>query len=846
MDTNMEKHADIDVAPAAKLAAEPVSDPVAEPVDASSAGPAATSPVPQEGKKEKKRRPVFLIVLVILLLAVTAAGAWVFLRLDQLEQARQEADALRERSEYALALEAYARLMEDDRLSFTPFTNAYVRAGADGVIACADALLETSEGAHLLADSHLLEEALSHATHPAVPASLSSDLERRSWLCEAIFAQEEGNLTKALELLDRSGLRPELSYPMESVLDREAALAAALQAREEGRYEDAISILTQSVLEPELVTELQQQIVKERDEQITAQARAAMEAMDPDAALQLLRGLSRPEDQLALEQEFNETWPKVLSRLHETYTDRLFAGAWFSLALGDQPLLTGDKRYESLAADLADGDKTAAGMFSFIQLSGGRVRLLGDTLGAEDVAREITDAKDAAVGWNHGLVVHADGTVTNLGARQYGRGAAESWTDIVKVAAGAFHSLGLRTDGTVVAAGLDMDKQCQVGAWTDVVIVAAGLRHSVALTKDGHVLATGDNSYGQCDVSTWENVIDIRCGGNYTLGLTAEWRLLATGDNGCGQCNVTNWQEVVAFDAGLWHSVALLSDGRVVTTGASSHDQCGITGSQLFASSRKLTRPDPLTRSETEFVFYGNNSSGPWLYYNTDGCVIVSFDADSGKIKATRADLICTDGHPPEGLLSGGDRPGGLLHPAILAKQSKAVFAITGDYFTFAYNADGIQIRRGIVFKEEQNEYGFGFFPDGSMRLIDPKTTTAEELLSLGVRDTWVFGPTMIRDGEVLDISYHPLSYNDVTPRSVVASICPYHHIAAAYSSCTLGEVQNNLKGYGCQLAYNLDGGRSSMMIFMGRVVNKSMYNSDGWRGLQDMVGFLTTDSLYR
>ena len=849
MDNKLEKYMDIDSEPAAEPVSDPETDPAGQPAEEPVSEPAAeqkAEPAPKAKSKGGKKRPVFLILLVALLLLVTGAGVYGFVHLNDLETARQAADELKAQGEYAQALDAYARLMEKDPLSFVPFTNAYVSAGADGVIACADALLETSEGAHYLAENSVLEKALSHATHPAAPASLAGELRRRSLLSEAILAQEAGDLARALELLKQADLRPELSYPMESVLDREATLAAALQAREEGRYEDAIEILTRSILEPELVQELQQQIVAEQDARLTAEARAAMDAMDPETALQKLRGLSRVEDQLALEREFTETWPKVLSRLHEQYGDRLFAGAWFSLAMGETPLLTGDKRYAGLTASLQTESKTVAGMFSLIQISNGQIRLLGDTLGAEAVANAITDAKDAALGWNHALVLHEDGTVTNLGARQYGRGAAEGWTDVAQVAAGAFHSLGLRADGTVVAAGLDLDGQCQVAGWTDAIAVAAGLRHSVALLKDGRVVAVGDNSCGQCDVSQWENVIDIRCGGNYTLGLTADWRLLATGDNSCGQCNVSNWQEVVAFDAGLWHTVGLLSDGRVVTTGAGSLGQCAVSDAVLFPSSRKLDRPAPAQKSETEYVYMGNSYSGPWLYYSTEGCVIVAFDAESGTIKATRADLICTDGHPPVGLLSGGDKPGPVIHPSLLARQNQAVFAITGDYFTFGYNADGLQIRRGTVFKEEKDEVGFGFYPDGSMRIIDPNTTTAQDLLDQGVWDSWVFGPTLIQNGEALDIHKHPLSYNDVTMRTVVASICPYHHIAAAYSSSTLAQVTQNLLGYGCDVAYNLDGGRSCMMIFMGRVVNRSMYINDGWRGLQDMVGFLTSDLVPR
>ncbi len=808
------------------------------------------SPERKSSGKRKKRRLKRWIALLSVLLALVAcaagAGAYVLHRLNALEGARQAADRLKDQGAYAQALDAYALLLENDPLSFTPFTDAYVRAGADGVVSCADALSETSEGAHYLIEDRVLEKALSHATHPAVPASLQPALERRGLLCEAILAEEAGDMLLALDLLSKADLRPELSYPITAALERQTAISDALRAREEGRYQDAIDILTQSVLEPELVAELEEQIVREHDEQIRADVRAAVAALDPDGALMTLRNLSRTEDQAAMEQEVWETWEKTLTELHEQYADRLFAGAWYTLALGEGPLLSGDKRYADLSAAALTEGTLVGGPFSLIKIHNGRITFLGDNLGAEAAVKDVADAKDAALGLNHGLVLHEDGTVTHLGAWEYGRSDAADWTDIAAVAAGGFHSLGLRRDGTVIAAGLDLDGQCQVADWNDVVKIAAGLNHSVALTKDGRVLATGDNSFGQCDVSGWKNVIDVRCGGNFTLGLTADWTLLAAGDNSCGQCDVKGWQEVVAFDGGVWHSVALLSDGRILVTGANGHGQCDLNDATLFASQRKLKeRSFASAAAEPELLYTGHPTDGPWLYCSGEGCVIIAFDATAGKLRPTRADLICTDGHPPAGILSGGgDKPAPAVHAAILAKQNKAVFAITGDYFTFDYNADGLQIRRGRVFKEEKKELAFGFFPDGSMQIIDPNETTAQEALDAGVRDTWVFGPTLILNGEAQDIHTHPLSYNDVTMRTVVASLCPYHHIAAAYGSSTLAQVTEHLLRCGCEIAYNLDGGRSCMMIFMGKVVNRSMYINNGWRGLQDMVGFLTSDQV--
>ena len=784
--------------------------------------------------ESKRKRPVILIILVAVLLAASAGIGSVLIRMDRLKQASKQADDLRAQEEYAQALEAYSRLMEDDPLSFLPFDRDYVYAGADGVLACADALLETSDGVIYLTERRTLEQVLSRATHPAVPVSFQTDIETRVQRSAAILADMAAKQKALQEQAEKEAVEAQ---------KRQALLEEALRARNEGRLEEAQELVRQSGLQPELIDEIEAQIVREHDEIVTTQALAALEDLELQKALALTEQLMDPSAREPLRQQIENGWAQMEPRLREKYRNSLFAGAWYSLCLGDAPRLTGDKRYEGLEAGLASGDTVIGGVFSWIRLSNGAVELIGDTLGATKTAAQITDAKDGALGLNHGLILHEDGTVTNLGARQYGRGAADSWTGIVKVAAGAFHSLGLTQEGTVVAAGLDLDDQCQVGEWTDVVAIAAGLRHSVALTRDGRVLATGDNSCGQCDVSEWEGIVDIRCGGNYTLGLTEDGRLLAAGDNSCGQCDVSEWEHVIAFDGGLWHTLALLQNGSVVAAGSNGHGQCALQGTRLFETGADPDLTAAFAEKDDEFVYVGDEKDGPWLYCGGKGSVIVAFDADTGRIKATRADLICTYGHPPVGILSGGgDRPSVAVKASVLARQNKAVFALTGDYFTFDYNADGLQIRRGTVFKEQKDEVGFGFYPDGSMRIIDPHTITAQELLDAGVNDSWVFGPTLILDGEAVDIHRHPLSHNDVTMRSVMASICPYHHIGAAYGFSTLAQVVDNLLDYGCEIAYNLDGGRSSMLVFMGNAVNKTAFIGKGWRGLKDMVGFLTSD----
>ncbi len=735
---------------------------------------------------EKKRLFIPIGVIFICLLLV---GGFVWLQLSGQKRALHAADQLLASGQSEQALSEYAALLGKNPIHFLPLGHDLIERAEQGVLRAADALLETPEGAKLLIDRDLLAKICSQATHPAVTESFFAQLHRRTILAEATIAEEAGDYDQAYALLHLPAMEQNISGLVEA------------------------------------------ETTGARDKQLEMQAWAALDDFQFSEAEQIAAGISDDLLRDALLARLKEVWPQKLSKLHEQKADSLYAGAWYSLVLDPSPRLTGDARYAAL--DFSGADAVYGGIFSFAAIKNGHVTLLGDTLGAANAANEITDAVAVDVGFNHAVVLHADKTAQVLGARQYQRGLVDVWTDLRAVAAGGFHTVGLTEGGTVVATGLNLDGQCNVTNWKQITAIDAGLNHTAALKADGTVVAVGSNRYGQCNVSGWRNIIDIRCGANFTLGLTSDFTVLAVGDNSCGQCNVSAWSDIVAIDAGVWHSIGLCADGSIVATGANGHGQCALDPKEGGASV-----------AESESIYIGDDSNGPWFFCNGEGCVLAAMDEEA-HVLTTRADLICTAGVSPIGILSGGGtRPSLSVTPIRLAKENRAVLALTGDYFTFAYNRDGLQIRQGTVFKEETDECGFAFYPDGSMRIVDPKKETANGLLSLGIKDSWVFGPILIQNGEACDIHGHPLSYNDVTMRSIVASICPHHHIAAAFGKSTLADCTKVLLGYGADLAYNLDGGRSSSMVFLGKQINRTIYRNEGWRNLQDMVGFLTSESV--
>jgi len=129
---------------------------------------------------------------------------------------------------------------------------------------------------------------------------------------------------------------------------------------------------------------------------------------------------------------------------------------------------------------------------------------------------------------------------------------------------------------------------------------------------------------------------------------------------------------------------------------------------------------------------------------------------------------------------------------------------------------------------DSDEEDTLAFMPDGTMRIFKAGEITADELLAEGVENTFSFGPTLIDGGVIQDgLDTHPLRH--LNPRTAVGMIEPYHFLLVVvdgrdddYSKgITLTGLAELLSSYGCQVAYNLDGGQSAAMAFMGENINR-------------------------
>ncbi|WP_054942006.1 phosphodiester glycosidase family protein [Paenibacillus ihuae] len=184
-----------------------------------------------------------------------------------------------------------------------------------------------------------------------------------------------------------------------------------------------------------------------------------------------------------------------------------------------------------------------------------------------------------------------------------------------------------------------------------------------------------------------------------------------------------------------------------------------------------------------------------------------------------------------------------------IAASNDALFAINGDYYGF--REDGVIIRNGTVYRDDPVRDAMALFEDGTMQTYNEEEISSSELLAQGVTNTLSFGPILIQDGQItsdfsnvkIDTNFGNRLIQNANPRTAIGMIAPNHYVFVVvdgrnegYSrGMTLTELADLMQDLGATEAYNLDGGGSSTMYFMGRVVNNPQGKNQE-RGVSDIL----------
>lgn len=183
-----------------------------------------------------------------------------------------------------------------------------------------------------------------------------------------------------------------------------------------------------------------------------------------------------------------------------------------------------------------------------------------------------------------------------------------------------------------------------------------------------------------------------------------------------------------------------------------------------------------------------------------------------------------------------------------IAQGNNAILAINGDYY--GANRRGYVIKNGVLYREsvrKDNEYDdLIIYKNGAFEIINENDVSAQSLMDSGVQDLFSFGPALVKSGKIAVSEGEEVGKAmSENPRTAIGIIDELHYILLVSDGRTreseglsLYQVAEIMQKYGCQIAYNLDGGGSSTMYFNGKVINNPTTNGKkiSERAVSDIV----------
>ena len=138
----------------------------------------------------------------------------------------------------------------------------------------------------------------------------------------------------------------------------------------------------------------------------------------------------------------------------------------------------------------------------------------------------------------------------------------------------------------------------------------------------------------------------------------------------------------------------------------------------------------------------------------------------------------------------------------------------------------------------------------GDMQVFLSNEKTAEEYLAMGAYDVLAFGPYLIRDGELNEFGLETYGLSHAQ-RTAIGMVEPGHYFAmmlegrhSKSSGDGISFLAEKLYERGCTQAFNLDGGATSCIVFMGKQLNISNaeYPRASARGTAEILGIGTSE----
>lgn len=163
-----------------------------------------------------------------------------------------------------------------------------------------------------------------------------------------------------------------------------------------------------------------------------------------------------------------------------------------------------------------------------------------------------------------------------------------------------------------------------------------------------------------------------------------------------------------------------------------------------------------------------------------------------------------------------------------IAANVDAILAINGDYYGFRNY--GYVLRNGICYRDRPSDAELLLIDNaGDFSVVASDHLDSEALHSGDWWQVFAFGPALVDGGTVMVSPDDEVGMARASnPRTAIGQISPLHYVFVVSDGRTdesdgfsLYQLAQIMAELGCETAYNLDGGGSSTMVFMGEVVNR-------------------------
>lgn len=167
-----------------------------------------------------------------------------------------------------------------------------------------------------------------------------------------------------------------------------------------------------------------------------------------------------------------------------------------------------------------------------------------------------------------------------------------------------------------------------------------------------------------------------------------------------------------------------------------------------------------------------------------------------------------------------------------VAEDVSAILAINGDYY--GSRERGYVVRNGTIYRESSMGYeALAVMADGSFRVVDEEDDSVSSLVADGAVHVFSFGPALVMGGEITVTAEDEVGKAMAdNPRTAIGVLEPGHYVLIVSDGrtresdgLTLLQLAEFMQSLGVTVGYNLDGGGSSTMVFMGEVVNNPTTN---------------------